>query len=168
MFVLLNDLKNCINDIEAIREANKRYKKYLLSNKNMMPKNAYEFAVAQWRGNPNDPKGIYDGWLDSVIIEDLKEKVDSDCRIVNKNIINIRINILNAFHNRSIEINYFNVKKYILSNNYESHGDLLRDEVRLSEENNVIHEIEWGVDDRWFIECTDISYDSTAFPPEVK
>jgi hypothetical protein len=75
--------------------------------------------------------------------------------------------LLGPHHDGKLELTYRNVHSYSfvshrgfrIDRNEEKgvyfHGDWLTDEVRLSENDLVIHEIEWEHAD-WLIECKDI------------
>ncbi|TXH68978.1 MAG: hypothetical protein E6Q83_11715 [Thiothrix sp.] len=147
MFVLLRDYAQGTLDFNIIKKANESYREYLIKNREKFPENAYSFAAASWRGDYNDPRELHDSWLESINIIESQDKTTS-----------IIIKLLNSYHDRYILIEYLDVKKYFLTNDHVSHGDLLRNEIRLSENNNVIHEIEWGMDSRYVIECGDILY----------
>lgn len=74
--------------------------------------------------------------------------------------LNIHLRILGAYHDGFLDLTYENVRGYTLQ--YASsiycgaHGDWLRDEVRLSEDGTVVHEIVFASGARWLIECEDI------------
>jgi hypothetical protein len=75
--------------------------------------------------------------------------------------------LLSAYHDRHIELIYDGVRNYSLEASAEfksppackiGHGDWLIDEIRLSEGNLVLHEIEFSIGSRWVIECENIRY----------
>ncbi len=151
MFILLKDYKIDSLDFDEIKQAYKKYDEYLADNKKHFPESAYSFATASWRGNNNDPRELHDSWLDTITIKESKKEG-----------IEIIIKLVGAFHDRHLNLRYLNVDKYIIKNN-SHHGDLLRNEIRLSDDMKVVHEIEWGIDENWIIECEDITYNYTLF-----
>lgn len=66
-----------------------------------------------------------------------------------------------AYHDGHIELKYSNVRSYSLASNPRTtdHGDWLYDEIRLSEEGHVLHEVEWSKGGLWLIECGDVTYE---------
>jgi len=79
--------------------------------------------------------------------------------------INIHLRLLGAFHDRKIEIQYKKIRNYELrflpDASYQPskwHGDWIIDEIRLSDEGLVIHEINFWLNGNWQIECENIIY----------
>src|SRR5947207_13827423 len=72
---------------------------------------------------------------------------------------------MTAFHDGYIELTYLDVKSYNLSSKHVQFNrvDWLYDEVRLSDNGNVLHEIEWDGGDYWVIEATEIIYKWSSF-----
>ena len=73
----------------------------------------------------------------------------------------IKVQLLGAYHDGHIELRYSNVRGYSLASNMGilDHGDWLYDEIRLSVEGHVLHEVEWSKGGRWLIECGDVAYE---------
>ena len=80
----------------------------------------------------------------------------------------IDVRLLGAFHEAHLELNYRDVRSYTLSaqpsgklqaDQNAGHGDWLNDEVRLSENNLVLHEILFRNRSRWLIEASDILWE---------
>ncbi len=126
-------------------------KKHIEDMINISSINAYSFATASWRGKNNDPRELHDSQLANFIVKESKEGS-----------VEITIKLIGAFYDRYLYLRYLNVDNYFFRNK-SSHGDLLRNEVRLSDTMKVIHEIEWGIDDNWMIECEDIIYSYRLF-----
>ena len=77
----------------------------------------------------------------------------------------IFIRLLAAYHDGYIELTYKNVQSYSFKKqdfSSLSHDDWLYDEIRVSENDFVLHEIEW-VNSDWLIECEDIFYEWKPF-----
>lgn len=148
---------------EIVKDKFEIYYLYLKENQSKFPKSAYDFAFADWHYNPQDPKSPHDAWIESVNIFEIRSPEARKSEG-----IGINICLLNASHNGQIKITYKNIKSYSLnltSNLYEknTHGDWLLDELYLSENDNVIHEIELLMNGNWKIECEDIIYNWLPF-----
>jgi len=76
--------------------------------------------------------------------------------------IEIAIRLLGAFHDGYLELSYPGVRSYstlgVTQTPKISHGDWLGDEVRLSDNNLVLHEILFSGGSRWVIESRDIQF----------
>jgi hypothetical protein len=83
-----------------------------------------------------------------------------------KRALEIRIRLLGAYHDGYLNLVYSGVRSYSLETPAEfkwppygvGHGDWLYDEVRLSDNGHVLHEIEFSRGSRWTIECDDIDH----------
>lgn len=143
---------------EKISEVYEKYRQYLESVRDRLPREAYEFAIADWHYDHHDHKCPHDCWLESFTIEEPSEGERHENRWNN-----IRTRYLGAYHDGHIEITYLNVHSYTLKKGTikypNGHGDWLDDEIRLSESGNVIHEITFAFNARWLIECENIIYE---------
>jgi len=139
------------------------YRTYLQENRELFPGGAYEFASAEWHYNSNDPKCPHDSWVKclSIVEEDQSEKEKGRS-------IDIKVELLGAYHDGTIHLTYERVISYGLHRGSGSmrgpqtqgHGDWLIDEIRLAPESKgVIHEIKFWLDATWTIECSDIRYE---------
>lgn len=156
-FILNSDRPE--NSFEEWREAWQAYCDYLESVKERLPKSAYEFATAEWHYNFSDHKAPHDGWLEELII---REPASGDRK--QHRLLDIFIRLFAAYHDGFIELTYKNVRSYSFSKEsalFLGHSDWLYDEIRLSENGFVLHEIEW-VNGEWLIECEDIFYEWKA------
>lgn len=132
------------------------YCAYLESVKGHLPQSAYAFAVASWHYNSEDHRSPHDGWLESLIISEPPFGERKEDRS-----IEIAARMLAAYHDGHIELKYSRVRSYSLVSGSKSeagHGDWLFDEIRLSEQGGVLHEVEWSGGGSWLIECGDVSY----------
>jgi hypothetical protein len=73
----------------------------------------------------------------------------------------IAVRLLGAYHDGHLELSYSGVRSYSLSGKVQAnpkigHGDWLADEVRLSDNDLVFHEILFSSGSRWLIECLDV------------
>lgn len=149
MYILSADWQNEDNP-NAVVEANTRYQKYLSDNKHRFPLSAFEFASAEWHHNFRDHKALHDSWLVDVSIQESDSKENR--------VTDITLKLLGAYHDGHMFIKYSNVKSYQIGSSTSKHTSIDRDEVRLSENGHVLHEIVWWQDFVWLIECKDITY----------
>jgi hypothetical protein len=140
------------------------YKQYLIENRDSFPANAFDFAIAEWHYNFADHRCPHDAWVNSLQVLEIAKNDSQKDRVME-----IRINLLGAYHDGEIEIIYQGIKSYNLSllpDSFESkqHGDWLIDEIRLSDKGQwVIHEIKFWLFGEWQIECEDIKYEWKPF-----
>ena len=149
-FVLLKD--NVDESTQSFTEAWKNYRAYLDSIADKLPASAREFAIAEWHHDHILHKAPHDSWVKSVLIYETATGPRNENRQ-----INIKISLLDAYHDGTIELDYVNVSSYQLGSASPFHGDWLRDEIRLSDAGLVIHEIEIA-GNTWLIESADIKY----------
>lgn len=147
--------------IETFLERYETYYTYLESIKDSIPKSAYLFATASWHYNHEDPRCPHDSWVETVTVRELSSGERQQIRSTQ-----IFIRLLGAFHNGYIELTYEHVHSYsinqLFTNPPYGHGDWLIDEVRLSQDGLVLHEI-WFEQGKWLIECRDIVYQWKPF-----
>ena len=148
MFILSADW-NSEDNPKAVVEAHQLYEKYLQENRNRFPASAFEFATAEWHHNFRDHKALHDSWLVDVSV---LESGDNEARATQ-----IQLKLLGAYHDGHLNITYHDVRSYQIGSSTSAHTSIDRDEIRLSENGNVLHEIVWWQDFKWFIECGDIS-----------
>ncbi len=149
-FVLFKD--GAQESVTAFVAAWKKYRAYLAEVAEQIPQSARDFALADWHHNFKDSRAPHDAWVDQVLVYELAtgdRQEERQCCI--------KLRLLGAYHDGYIEIEYINVNRYSLGSEYSSHGDWRFDEVRLSENGDVLHEIEIG-GTTWMIECEDIRY----------
>jgi hypothetical protein len=160
MFILSTDW-NSEKNAKAVVIAHQKYNEYLENNKSIIPKSAYEFSTADWHHDFSNHKALHDSWLVSISIEEIQND--------NERIVNITLRLLGAYHDGHSIIKYKKVKNYIIGNqkNSGNHGGLNRDEVRLSNDNLVLHEIEWWGQPNWLFECEDIHYNWEVITKDV-
>lgn len=147
------------------REINTRYEaymRYLQAIAEALPTSAFAFASAPWHYDARNHQCPHDSWLESLTISELHE--DSN---VSRRSTAIAVRLLGAYHDGNIYLEYVDVNAYDLHLAGESgqtaashrwHGDWYVDEVRLGEDNRVVHEILFSDGGRWLIECCDILY----------
>lgn len=153
-YILTKDRPN--NFYEEWQAGWSAYCAYLESVKGQLPQSAYEFATASWHYNFEDHRSPHDGWLETFVIREPafgERKENRSLEIVTR--------LLASYHDGQIELKYSDVQSYSLASgvtNDSGHGDWLYDEIRLSEQGRVLHEIEWSRGGLWLIECGDVAY----------
>lgn len=138
--------------VEEIADRLSRYQAYLESIRTQLPAATYEFATMPWHYSPTDSRSLHDAWVDQVIIRTIPPLSPH----AKHHTLEIWLRLLGPQHDGYVELHYTNVHDYALPGHY---GEWLYDEVRLSEEGSVIHEISFGRNMRWRIECVGISYE---------
>jgi len=137
---------------EAFTESWRRYQDYLASIANRLPAAARMFALADWHHDFNDHRAPHDAWIESVLVYETASGQRQEQRQAH-----IKLRLLGAYHDGHIEIEYANVVRYCIGAEHRAHGDWGYDEIRISDQGRVLHEIEIG-GTTWSIECEDIHY----------
>jgi hypothetical protein len=161
MRFLLHQHSSDANDERARRNQFDAYVEYLASVRERLPANAYFFAAAPWHYDFSDHRCPHDSWLESLSVIE----ISSGDRNQDRSVL-IKVSLLGAYHDGTIEISYQRVDSYSLDKQGANitpplnvgHGDWLIDEVRLSDRGFILHEIEFSSGSRWLIECEDIEY----------
>jgi hypothetical protein len=133
-YILLRD--NNREPVERWLDASRRYREYLQTIASRLPIAAREFALADWHYNHADHRCPHDSWLEDVNVwvaamGDRREKRRAQ----------IRSRFLGAYHDGYLELVYSDVSSFCVD---QGLGDWLYDEVRLSDEGSIIHEIEFA------------------------
>lgn len=149
-----------IPDFDYIRRQYDQYYQYLESIKTALPPSAYDFAVASWHYDFRDHRSPHDAWLEQLRITEVPMSPLSEMRS-----IELTVQLLGAYHDGYIELLYTGVRSYSLihTGGSRKHGDWLIDEIRLSDQNLVLHEVVFHHGARWAIECEDLHYSWKPF-----
>lgn len=154
---ILVPLLSTHNTPEQVGKALSEYREYLSTVRKRLPPSAYDFASAPWHYDYSDHKCPHDSWMESFLI---REQSSGDRQQVRETEIAIRL--LGAFHDGYVEFSYRGVRSYsalgAMGKPKIGHGDWLIDEVRLSDNNLVLHEILFSSGSRWVIESHDIQF----------
>lgn len=155
MFILADQRKGSPDDVAA---SFRHYKEYLHRNRRRFPPLAHRLATTDWYFDPSDHRCPHDGWLEQLVIAEPASGERSEHRTVA-----ISLRILDAYHRGHIELYYPRVFRYQLADGGAGagHGEWLYDELRVSDDKHLVHEIEWrraGQLDRWLIEASDLTY----------
>jgi hypothetical protein len=135
-----------------------RYLEYLSTVKNKFPSSAYQLATSDWYFNFNDHRCPHDAWLESFTLSESSTGKRSEVRT-----LSLKVRLLGAYHDGHIELHYPKVLSYELNIEHGKggHRDWRYDELRLSENGNLVHEIEWcGFEETgtWVIEASDVEF----------
>ncbi|MHB1131521.1 MAG: hypothetical protein ACYC4L_03950 [Chloroflexota bacterium] len=148
------------------REVNRtynEYRRYLESVKDQLPSSAYEFATAPWHWDVEDHRTLHDSWVESLSVSEVHPEDN-----VKQRGVTIAVRLLGPYHDIYTDMTYLEVSSYSLtlprlssvvpawSQVRTRHDDWLGDEVRVTDDNRIEHEIVFGFGGRWLIECTDI------------
>lgn len=143
-------------EVDAIA-ASQRYRDYLESVRSRFPPSAFALASSDWYFGFADTRAPHDAHLQSVTVSEVSPAEPDAFPIVT-----IRIRLLSAYKG-VIEFFYPQVFRYSLacSGSHSFHSDWRYDEFRLSDDNHVLHEIEWWhahESGRWLIESSDVQH----------
>jgi hypothetical protein len=144
------------DDAEATRLWSE-YRKYISENEPRFPPYAYAIASSSWYYGNTDPRSPHDAWLESYCFEESAEGARHERRS-----LSLTIKLRNAFHDRYLKFFYPLVYAYTLSSisSQKGHGDWRYDEFTLTDDDHLLHEIEWigwnGAASRWLIEASDL------------
>jgi hypothetical protein len=154
-YILLKDRPQ--NSYEEWQSGWSNYCAYLESVKNRLPPSAYDFASAPWHYDFDDHRAPHDGWVDEIVIRESTMGEQKENRA-----LEIVVRLFGAYQDGHIELRYSEVQSYLLASGDTiglGHGDWLYDEIRLSDRERVLHEVEWSRGNRWLIECRDVTYE---------
>jgi hypothetical protein len=155
-------------DHHELRRRFEAYNAYLESVRDRMSRSAYEFATAHWHYDPTDPRCPHDAWVEELMITEPSSGDRSEIRE-----IAVTVKLLGAYHDGFIILEYENVFEYSLVSpsrvgalpGYSGHGDWLIDEITLTKDGHVRHEIEFSSGSVWVIVAEDIKYQWTGADP---
>jgi hypothetical protein len=143
---------------EDVVGAFRRYREHIQSSRDRFPPSAYALATSDWYFNFSDHRCPHDAWL-----EELKVSETASGSRREKRGLSINVRLLGAYHDGHIELRYPRVFAYVLDIKDGKHGhrDWRYDELRLSDQGTLIHEIEWrSLHDTgtWTIEASDLEF----------
>lgn len=119
-----------------------------------LPKQVADFAMDEDRYMLTHPNSLHDAWLEEFKVIESRGQDDSPSTVT------IKLVLLGQMHDRRIEIIYEKVRSYfflkkegMLNQFATAHGDVYTHEVRISENDDVIHEIQFDETGGIEIEC---------------
>ncbi|MEO8071875.1 MAG: hypothetical protein ABI686_01385 [Acidobacteriota bacterium] len=163
-YILTKDLPDVESHIHEKRRSEnwQAYQNRLQKIKKRMPLSVQEYALADWHYNFSDHRCPHDAWLEHLIVRELVSGERSEIRS-----LEIEVKLLGAYHDGYIEFHYKEVKSYCFDQPHRQgkwettkkrHKDWIVDEVDLSGNGYILHEIEWLDGGHWFIECRSFEY----------
>lgn len=150
MFILRKDRPN--NSLEEWDLKWYQYQQYLKSISLHLPESAQAYALADWHYNHLDHRAPHDAWLQRL---EISESVSNDVRHAQNG--RIVATLLGAYHDGIIEIEYVDVLSYAIQRNTGLLGDWQYDEVRISDDGSVLHEVEFD-EGSWLVVCRNLAY----------
>jgi hypothetical protein len=118
-----------------------------------------------WRVGLKDPANFHDSWLEKVVIAEEPTEGRRDRIKAQRRRLDIFVRLLGSYWDRYHELCYIDVQSYSLSFAPDSefrtsvpHSDWVIDEVRLSDNGLMLHEVEFRSGAHWLIECRDFTY----------
>jgi hypothetical protein len=137
-----------------VLERSRAYLEYLQSVKERLPGSAFEFATAAWHYDYSDHRCPHDSWVEALTVDE-----PAKGRRLEDRSLSITVSLLGAFHDGHLLLDYADVQMYSLENpkTRSGHGNWLVDEICLSENGFVLHEVLFSNDSLWLIEAKDIS-----------
>lgn len=147
---------------DALKARTDAYYEYLQNHRELFPKKAWEFAIADWHYDFSSHQSPHDAWVENLTILEPSSGSRSQYRA-----IGIVVRLRGSYHDGYIELRYKRVRSYALTLPHDfqfppsyrtGHGDWLVDELRISERALVVHEVRFSRGSRWLIECEDVEY----------
>jgi hypothetical protein len=135
-----------------------RYRRYLQASKDRFPKGAYGLATSEWYYDPKDHRSPHDARLEQFDLNEISATGPGQERS-----LSLTVKLLGAYHDGYIELRYPRVRSYsfALERGDRGHRDWRYDEFRVSERDELIHEIEWwaaGKVGHWMVEASDLEF----------
>lgn len=131
------------------------YRKYLNEFEWKFPPSAYALASSDWWYDCHDKRCPHDGRVQRVEFREIEIPNE-------RNELEISISLAGAWGGESHEIVYSGVTDYHLSSAKRGSAGgrsfWRYDEFQISDGGQLRHEIEWGDDARWEIQCRDIQH----------
>lgn len=152
--------------VEEVMTREGAYRRYLQEHRGMFRSSAYEFATAEWHYDPTDHRCPHDAWVEEVSIVESGTGARGAVRNVE-----IRVQLLGAYHDGTILLNYRGVCAYSLSapilppsgRTAVGHGDWLIDEFVVEPDGRIRHDVVFSGGGRWSIELADVEYTWAPF-----
>ena len=153
MSYILSDRRD---SLEFTAEHLRRYQEYLVSMRNRFPRSAYAIATSDWWYSFEDPRAPHDSALASLRMTDTWASTEDRPQFCS---ITVE---LEAANGGRIILTYPEVRKYNLTMPGEPsqiHGDWRYDEFTISDEDLLVHSIEWADGPVWTITATDLIHE---------
>jgi hypothetical protein len=145
-------------DKDGIQYGN--YLNYLETIRKSLPEPVYQFASSEQHFNLNSPHSLHDAWMESVTISEQRQKTAPF-----KPQVQVILKLLGQQHDRMIVLEYDKVSRYTVEGKQNDfnwadtfHGDVFTHEIRVTNENKIIHEILFCSDSRLLVECENFTH----------
>jgi hypothetical protein len=135
------------------------YEEYLRALGDRLPASLRQFILAPWYRDYEAHQCSYDAWLESAQFTEPATGPNQQIRR-----LRFEIRLLGPYHDGHIIYLYENVQNYRLTlpgvdeSIYAAHDGWRLDEIRMTPDNKVIHEIAFKSGARWLIESDSISH----------
>lgn len=147
--------------VEAVRSW-EEYENFLETIKDDLPKSSRDFFLATWHYDKDDHRCLHDAWLESLVISESPPAQEAERRQ-----IEISIRLLGSYHDGYMTIRYHGVRRYLITTPpkaatppaTDGHGDLLADEVSMSEYGFPVHYMEFSRGSLLEIEYQELEWD---------
>ena len=148
-----------------------RYSAYVASIRHKLPPHVYSFASDGRYFDLSSHSSLHDAWLETLTV---REAASGDRHQVRR--MEVALCLLGPFHDRRIHLYYTGVTRYTFTAppryrepRYEhtAHGDLLTHEIRLGNDDLLIHEFLFERDATLLIECSDIRHSEESITNET-
>jgi len=134
------------------------YLDYLQRMQTRLPEGARSFALAPWHYDFTHRKCPHDSWLETVALRELPEGSRKEIRR-----LEIAATFLGSFHDGVFDLIYRDVQSYSLvwpdgkdRRATVAHGDWIIDEILLTQEGSISHEVSFSERGVWKIVCGDL------------
>lgn len=148
-------MKYLISQIGSPKTSFDEYFSYISNLQEVLPKHIYDFASSYRNYELNSSHTLHDAWLNQVKIQEASKGERGQQRS-----LNITIELLNAYHDKIITLQYKNVYEYDFSSvtspdKKVAHGDLLIHEFSY-EKPYIIHYIAFSNGNKFRIAFEDM------------
>lgn len=142
------------------------YREYIHSIRERLGPGAFAYVTSEFHSDHSSRMSPHDGWVEFVEIRESGSGERGAQRT-----IRVMIDLLGSYHDGRIRFTYPEVHSYLMNTPHDfegpplraGHGDWLIDEVGLSENGLVVHEILFSRGARWRIESSDLHYEWLPF-----
>ena len=135
----------CVETDRGCKLDDGAYSEYFRLIRDKLPPQVKMFAEAEWHYDFKNPKCPHDSWVERVVITESSDGVAKADRG-----LEIHVTLLGAYHDGLIELLYLGVYSYQIRGrsgdrprSLRPHGDWLIDEIRMSDDGHIIHEVEF-------------------------
>jgi hypothetical protein len=127
-----------------------------------MPASALTFAMAEWHYDANDERCLHDSRMKSFVFFESVDAKDRRC-------VDAKLVLLGAYEDREILLEYDRILGLRLDGGHSDKkedsagilGDLIIDEVRMTDAGLVLHDILFRSGARWQLECENLTHSET-------